>query len=478
MDKSWAFPAIIILGLLLAPISSHLLLSAEAAATTTAPSGGGGWLPGWQYRRPITVDSKTFLKDYQLRIVIDTASLVAEGKLRGDCGDLRFTLSDGMTQVPYWVESGCGTRSTVAWLRIPELNPGQPLTLYMYYGNPAAESKSSAWDVFLFYDDFDYDRGWRTSYAEYRLTSILGESVIEVRMTDNTMNNVVYLPVKLPCDIIVEWRAVQPKYVARDQFGVTVFDANGLDKETGRPYNGYIAWVDPDASEAGVTADYKAEHSIVATYNGDVGATEWHKYTFTVTCNGYLEFRSDKGWKASTFTDFRYTAFAYLGLWLDTESYDHPVYYDWIRVRRYSPSEPTVVFGPEGTIVTTTRPPTTTTTTCAPSTTTVTVVKTVYQWLTSTVTSTATSTTTHTLTTTVVKEERGPTTTVTLAQTTWLTTTATTTSTTTITRPSTVTVTATSTVTRVSPANPSPYSLLLALAVLGTGFACLLRRPR
>jgi hypothetical protein len=71
-------------------------------------------LPG-RYRRAIVIDNtlnSNTLTDYQVLIHMDTASLISQGKMRSDCGDIRFTDSDGETLLSYWIEGGCNTAST------------------------------------------------------------------------------------------------------------------------------------------------------------------------------------------------------------------------------------------------------------------------------------------------------------------------------------------------------------------------------
>ena len=64
-------------------------------------------LDGWNYYRPITITNNVAqtLTDYQISFTLDTANLITQGKMRSDCGDLRVTLSDGQTLLPYWIAS-------------------------------------------------------------------------------------------------------------------------------------------------------------------------------------------------------------------------------------------------------------------------------------------------------------------------------------------------------------------------------------
>ena len=54
-------------------------------------------LEGWNYYREIFITNNVDqdLTDYQIKITLDTASLIAEGKMRSDCGDIRFADAEG-----------------------------------------------------------------------------------------------------------------------------------------------------------------------------------------------------------------------------------------------------------------------------------------------------------------------------------------------------------------------------------------------
>jgi hypothetical protein len=85
-------------------------------------------------------DAQTF---YQVLVNMDTASLIAANEMRADCGDLRFTDSDEVTNLNYWIESGCGTAFTRIWVEIPSLPASSQKTIYIKYKNPEAEPISA-----------------------------------------------------------------------------------------------------------------------------------------------------------------------------------------------------------------------------------------------------------------------------------------------------------------------------------------------
>ncbi|MGQ9583283.1 MAG: DUF2341 domain-containing protein, partial [Thermoplasmatota archaeon] len=106
----------------------------------------------WGFRAPLTIDCRPLssaLTNYPVRMNLSLQGLVSSGKMRPDMADLRFTDSDGTTEMSYWLEPGGNV-----WLRVPDLPQGTLKRVYMYYGNPSAAPVSSGSKVFDFFDDF------------------------------------------------------------------------------------------------------------------------------------------------------------------------------------------------------------------------------------------------------------------------------------------------------------------------------------
>jgi hypothetical protein len=118
--------------------------------------GSSSPLPGWAYRKPITIStSSQALTNYQVSVTLDTAFLISTNKMRSDCGDIRFTDSDASTLLNYWLESGCNSASTKIWVKVPSIPTSTTKTIYVYYGNLSATSQSNGTSTFEFFDDFD-----------------------------------------------------------------------------------------------------------------------------------------------------------------------------------------------------------------------------------------------------------------------------------------------------------------------------------
>lgn len=158
-------------------------------------------LAGWQYAKEIVVTNTgdRNLSDYQVRMIVDTATEIAAGRMRSDCGDVRFVIVDGTglaSAIPYFMDGAANTATTPFWVKVPSLPSGETTKVYMLYGKPDAQSASSGpatFEAFLYgyldtfitsvyYPDQNYVNGsilyvggWRDSY--YSLLKIPTELV-------------------------------------------------------------------------------------------------------------------------------------------------------------------------------------------------------------------------------------------------------------------------------------------------------------
>jgi len=111
-----------------------------------------GWLAGFQYRMPLhfnlSVDQKTNLVDHQVKVDLQgvDSSLpmcVDFTRIKSDGADIKFTDTNGKTPLSFWIQSWDNERArATVWVKIPELIPDQPKTIYLYYTNPGAKSAS------------------------------------------------------------------------------------------------------------------------------------------------------------------------------------------------------------------------------------------------------------------------------------------------------------------------------------------------
>jgi PKD repeat protein len=142
-------------GISAAKAAALLLLTLLPSFTPTRAAINAGF-SDWKYQLPIYIVNHNSYEivNYDAKIVINTKKLISSGMMRADCGDIRFSDGNGKS-LPYWIQPNtCGTEETIMWVKIPYLAPNSITVIYMYYGNPKATDESNAYEVFLFFDDF------------------------------------------------------------------------------------------------------------------------------------------------------------------------------------------------------------------------------------------------------------------------------------------------------------------------------------
>jgi len=99
---------------------------------------------------------------------LENYEVVLDGKCRTDFGDIRFTDSDGVTELSYWIEEKVDGDYATFWVKVPYI-PASPntATIYIYYGNPSATTTSDAESTFEFFDNFSTDTKWTITDTNY-----------------------------------------------------------------------------------------------------------------------------------------------------------------------------------------------------------------------------------------------------------------------------------------------------------------------
>jgi hypothetical protein len=121
----------------------------------------------WHYRKPLTITNNgASLPWYQVLIRLD-ANNFNFNRAQSDGSDIRFTHSDGTTALNYWIESWDNANYLAyVWVRVPGVATGYT-SIYLYYGNPEANTASSGIGTFdSFEDDWDQFRMDKENQAQ------------------------------------------------------------------------------------------------------------------------------------------------------------------------------------------------------------------------------------------------------------------------------------------------------------------------
>jgi uncharacterized repeat protein (TIGR01451 family) len=133
----------------------------------------------WQYRRQVIItNSGAPLGYYQVLLKLDAGNFdFTLAKVDGS--DIRFTHSDGTTELSYWIESwDYPGKLAYIWIRVPSLASGET-GIYCYYHNPNAVTTSSGTATF---DGFD------NNWSQYIATQ-LNHDVMNDSPPSNAIEN-------------------------------------------------------------------------------------------------------------------------------------------------------------------------------------------------------------------------------------------------------------------------------------------------
>ncbi|MEL9909200.1 MAG: DUF2341 domain-containing protein [Desulfurococcus sp.] len=116
----------------------------------------------WLCRQAINITERSGVRSqpftYIVRVKIDNTSKLTckYGDLnispKPDGSDIRFTDSDGLTPLRYWIEKW-GPTDAVIWVEVSNLVPNSSRTIYMYWGAPYAPSRGDS-SIFPLFENF------------------------------------------------------------------------------------------------------------------------------------------------------------------------------------------------------------------------------------------------------------------------------------------------------------------------------------
>ncbi|MCX9012201.1 MAG: DUF2341 domain-containing protein [Candidatus Methanoperedens sp.] len=215
------------------------------SATNGTVTLNGNSISGWDYRKQKNITGSTAgaQTNYQMKLTVynstgtDTpGNIYLGGNAKSDFSDLRFTKSDGITLLDYWIESYTPGVNATVWVEVDSI-PASPNTasIYLYYGNSFASSSSNIHNTFLFGDDFEDNswtaNNWNLFAGGYTLVSATQRdgSTGKVLKSNNNSGQT-HIIANVAADNIVIEANVKPLYDAGGtiNYGVTFRDSSNL----------------------------------------------------------------------------------------------------------------------------------------------------------------------------------------------------------------------------------------------------------
>jgi hypothetical protein len=293
----------------------------------------------WGYRRQITISSSNTLTNYQVLITLDTSTLISAGKMRTDCGDIRFTDTNGVF-LSYWIESGCNSANTKIWVKVPNI----PTTIYLYYGNPNAGSLSNGDDTFDYFDLGNKFTTWTQGTYSCSQDTSIGNPSPSYKCPSGS-GYYMYKNINLIPGTIITFN------VMSNGLGNFYFLVNSagtgqmyrLDTRLGT-YSGFAttsSWTSWNAPSSGFTAAGSTWYKLTIVITSSTSATLYYSRTTDSSPAGF-------GTLLGTYTITNNGG--YIGLVGDALGTSYSTWWDNIIVRKYTSPEPTINVGNEETL--------------------------------------------------------------------------------------------------------------------------------
>jgi hypothetical protein len=144
----------------------------------------------FRFRKSHVIDSSAGTgTNYPVKIVVWRTTGVdcgenvyVGGKCRADFGDIKFTGSDGASNLDYWLETYDSAKA-VFWVEIAESLDFAARTIYMYYGDEEATTTSNGTATFLLFDHFDNGTTLDETIWNYAGNPMVSDSFVSVSGT-------------------------------------------------------------------------------------------------------------------------------------------------------------------------------------------------------------------------------------------------------------------------------------------------------
>ena len=306
----------------------------------------------WHYRRPVTISSTgTTLSYYQVLVTLNNINFNFNwANVNGS--DVRFTHSDGTTELKYWIESWDKTnQKAYIWVRVPSLASGDT-TIYLYYNNPAATTLSDGPNTF---DGFDDDWSHYTAAGSTQAEdgqSFDSSNDVEALLNWSTISGT---PVVSPPGILNLGNGTGIKSTTTYQYQAVGFRAN-FGSGTGHEWGGFN---NVDNGKGTMIGDLLSDPGNLFLINNNsadnstllqrVGGSDWHNAYHIYEVRWKLnQTVGDIDHGASIASSIAQVPIGFLPVTLYSyQGSNATLMVDWIYVRQYRDPEPTSMVGAE-----------------------------------------------------------------------------------------------------------------------------------
>jgi len=299
-----------------------------AASPTFSNSGGGSWEDYEEIN--VQENSGKTLVDFQVLVELSGTNFPLEAKPDGV--DIRFADENGK-ELTHWIEEwDYSSNKAIIWVKVPRIPANGETILLMYYNNPSAIEVNNGETTFNFFDDFDGteidESKWHINYGKPSVS----DSVLS-----------------LNGDCIVSEKVEAFGYDYIFESFSKVSDTGNLPRSLLRSTNDYNILDAKDRFEFGSWEII--DEMLLVTVNDEIFHSNTNNERFPTSFEVLGMTRSSE--KIETFRQYnpKITVTKNIPndqLYLQLYSWGGEIHYiDWVRVRKYTSPEPTVIIETE-----------------------------------------------------------------------------------------------------------------------------------
>jgi uncharacterized repeat protein (TIGR01451 family) len=349
------------LAILLAMVILHAPETTAAAASqvafveSTGPeqSGPPWYDAAWHYRRPVSISNNgASLPYYQVLITLDSSNFNFS-HAKTDGSDIRFTHSDGTTELKYWIESwDSANQLAYLWVRVPSLGTGNT-NIYLYYFNPDATPVSDGTTTFDSFED-DWNQFMGQGSIQQGNETILTQSSKTIT-SPFVWTTISGTPVASAGELRLD-NGTGIKSTSSYQYNAVGLRANYGSGE-GYEWGGFINGVNGQRSVIGdipsdpdnlYLSDYKT--GLISVILPRVGGYDWHNdyHVYEIRwSSGECQGDVDHGVSAASNNSQVPNTALPVTLYNNNSGVNSTLKVDWVYVRQYRDPEPTNHVGAE-----------------------------------------------------------------------------------------------------------------------------------
>ena len=299
-------------------------INTGAASPTLSNSGGGSWEDYEEIN--VQENSGKTLVDFQVLVELSGTNFPLEAKPDGV--DIRFADENGK-ELTHWIEEwDYSSNKAIIWVKVPRIPANGETRLLMYYNNPSAIEVNNGEATFNFFDDFDGteidESKWHINYGKPSVS----DSVLS-----------------LNGDCIVSEKVEAFGYDYIFESFSKVSDTGNLPRSLLRSTNDYNILDANDRFEFGSWEN--TDEMLLVTLNDEIFHSNTNNERFPTSFEVLGMTRSSE--KIETFRQYdpKITVTKNIPndqLYLQLYSWGGEIHYiDWVRVRKYTSPEPTII---------------------------------------------------------------------------------------------------------------------------------------